>query len=245
MVRLYQLDDADTPFGHAITYATNDQTPIELQDLRANDELQQRLVLDLEELGYTYKTKRDNQPADEKTITSTRAAIAVLTVLRRLPHLARFAESRLFGTYYRRIFTNNLNGAQVVLATRIFADVERALAVLAKTSDRLVFLPYAAHHVAMLCGDLLLRPDSASPHAAHARRPFVDHRNLPFYLQEWSKNTAEIMEKATALIERALERLGIDESTNLQRVAAQFRRADLLDELLQMTDQLTLQDTND
>jgi hypothetical protein len=235
MVRLYQLDDADHRFGHAITYATNDQTPVELQDLRANDEIQQQLTLDLKGLGYVYKTKRDSQPADEKTITSTRAAIAVLTVLRRQPHLARFAESRLFDSYYRRIFTKDLNGAQVVLATRIFADVHEAVSPVARAAAAKVFLPYATHYIAMLCGDLLLRSNPTAPQAVRGQYALLDHRNLSSYIQEWSKRSVDLMNRATVLIEQALARLGIDETSSLQRIAAQFRRADLLDALSQVS----------
>jgi AIPR protein len=245
MVRLYQLDDADSRFGHAITYATNDQTPIELQDLRANDELQQRLVLDLEQLGHVYKTKRDNQPADANTITSTRAAIAVLTVLRRQPHLARFAESRLFDSYYQRIFTKDLNGAQVVLSTRVFADVEEAVAVGARAEHAVVFLPYATHYVAMLCGDLLLGRELTVPRAQGSRREPIDHRNLPTLLREWSERGGELVGRALMLIAMSLDRLGIDQSASLQRVAAQFRRADLLDALGQVTAQLSLEETSE
>lgn len=224
MVRLYQLDERDEQFGHAITYATNDQTPIELQDLRANDEIQQRLALDLQGFGYVYKTKRDNQPADEKTITSKQAAIAVLTVWRRKPHLARFAENRLFDAYYRQIFSKDLNGARVILATRIFSDVE---AMLADESIRKPFWPYATHYVAMVCGELL-RWGAESL----AKGEVIDHRNLESLLQTWGHERVRLVGSALALVESSLGKLGIDEDSSLQRVAAQFRRADLLEEVM-------------
>lgn len=228
MVRLYQLDDGnDGPLGHTITYATNNQTPIELQDLRANDEIQQRLALDLAELGYTYKTKRDNQPADSKTITSPQAAIAVLAVWRQQPHLARFAESRLFDHYYSRIFTKKLNGAQVVLATRIFADVEE---MLAGHSSGQAFLPYATHYIAMVCG--VLMGHGSAVLESNAGVDAIDHRNLASLLQEWSQQRALLVASAIALVDISLRKLGVDESSSLQRVAAQFRRADLLDTVL-------------
>ncbi len=224
MVRLYQLDDADEQFGHAITYATNDQTPIELQDLRANDEIQQRLALDLEQHGYAYKTKRDNQPGTAATITSRNAAIAVLAVLRRKPHVARFAESRLFGDHYRLIFTKDLNGAQVVLATRILADVQAQLAVHPAPKP---FFPYATHYAAMICGELV-RWAAASLQGGKA----IDHRNLPALLEEWSRERPRLVGSALGLIETALQSLGIDSTASLQRVSAQFRRADLLDPIM-------------
>ncbi len=227
MVRLYQLDDDDPGFGHTITYATNNQTPIELQDLRANDEIQQRLGLDLAELGYTYKTKRDNQPADDETITSAQAAIAVLAVWRQQPHLARFAESRLFDHYYSRIFTKKLNGAQVVLATRIFADVEEMLATSSRTE---AFLPYATHCLAMVCGELMRQGSAVLERRGGVDG--IDHRNLPALLQEWSAQKDPLLAASIALVGLSLQGLGVDASSSLQRVAAQFRRADLLDAVL-------------
>lgn len=228
MVRLYQLDEDDGPLGHAITYATNNQTPVELQDLRANDEVQQRLALDLAELGYSYKTKRDNQPADEQTITSTQAAIAVLTVWRRQPHLARFAESRLFDHYYSRIFTKRLNGAQIVLATKIFDDVEQMLGALRVEKP---FLPYATHYIAMACGTQLLMGYAHGPFEANVDA--IDHRSLSSLLQAWSEHQVRLVGAAQVLIGASLAKLGVDESSSLQRVAAQFRRPDLLDSILQ------------
>jgi hypothetical protein len=225
MVRLYQLDDGDGLVVPAITYATNHQTPIELQDLRSNDEIQQRLVLDLGQLGYTYKTKRDNQPGTESTITSKQAAIAVLTVLRRQPHVARFAESRLFDTYYRRIFTKDLNGAQVVLATRIFADVQE---MLASHPTPKPFLPYATHYAAMVCGEMMRWVSESRPEGK-----VIDHRNLSSQLEEWARERPRLVGMAVAIIETALESLGIDAGASLQRVSAQFRRADLIDPIIQ------------
>jgi hypothetical protein len=225
MVRLYQLDESDEQFGHAITYATNDQTPIELQDLRSNDEIQQRLALDLEQLGYTYKTKRDNQPGNETTVTSKQAAIAVLTVLRRQPHLARFAESRLFDTYYRQIFTKDLDGAQVVVATRVFDDVATMLATHPSPKP---FLPYATHYTAMVCGELM-RWGSKSLAEGKA----IDHRNLSSLLAEWTLERPRLVGIALAIIETSLQTLGIEHDASLQRVSAQFRRADLLDPIMQ------------
>jgi hypothetical protein len=225
MVRLYQLDESDDQFGHAITHATNDQTPIELQDLRANDEIQQRLALDLAQLGYTYKTKRDNQPGTETTITSKQAAIAMLAVWRRKPHLARFAESRLFDTYYRQIFTKDINGAQVVLAARIFADVE---AMLATHPTPKPFFAYAGHYTAMVCGELM-REASEALREGKA----LDHRNLSPLVAEWTRERERLAGIALAIIESSLERLGIDPDASLQRLSAQFRRADLLEPIMQ------------
>ncbi|MCA9559431.1 MAG: AIPR family protein, partial [Myxococcales bacterium] len=58
IVRLYELEDDDHEIVRAITYATNSQNPVDLRDLRSNDEVQQQLAMGLQALGYTYQRKR-------------------------------------------------------------------------------------------------------------------------------------------------------------------------------------------
>ena len=43
LVRLYQVPRDSAGFVQMITYATNSQNPVELQDLRSNDEIQRQL----------------------------------------------------------------------------------------------------------------------------------------------------------------------------------------------------------
>jgi hypothetical protein len=78
LVRLYALDDNDQSIVDRITYATNSQTPIELQDLRANDEVQRRLVLDVQALGYAYAPRRGGARRMAGSIGSAEAAEAIL-----------------------------------------------------------------------------------------------------------------------------------------------------------------------
>ena len=54
MIRVYQLADTHKEFVQDITYATNSQNPVDLRDLRSNDEMQKQLELGLSSLGYTY-----------------------------------------------------------------------------------------------------------------------------------------------------------------------------------------------
>ena len=116
LVRLYELDSDDKNLVSRITNATNSQSPIELRDLRSNDDVQRRLETDLEQLGFDYKSKRDNAPTTSRTIPSSVAAEAVLAVWRRKPHLAKFNTTRLFDQFYDEIFTPHLTGAQTILA---------------------------------------------------------------------------------------------------------------------------------
>jgi AIPR protein len=220
LVRIYELDDSEHDLVPAITYATNSQNPVELGDLRANDEIQVRLELGLRDLGYVYARKRE-EVQSAGAITPARAAEAVLAVWRRLPHLARFHQNQLFGTLYARIFDASLTAAEVVVATCILDRTERACKQ-ADPTNAPRFLPYAAHFLAMLIGEELLARLTAC----------INHRNLDQALMLFDGNFEEIYERVVLKLRVAFGLSGIDESTeSLQRLSATFRRGDLLEAL--------------
>jgi hypothetical protein len=218
LVRIYELDDSDRDLVPAITYATNSQNPVELGDLRANDEIQVKLELGLRDLGYVYARKREEMQS-AGAIMPARAAEAVLAVWRRKPHLARFHQSQLFGTFYDWIFDASLAPAAVVVATRVLDRTERACKQ-ADPTQTPRFLPYAAHFLAMLVGEELL---------ARLTAP-IDHRNLDQALTLLDGHFEEMYDRAVLKLRVAFGLSGIDESTvSLQRLSASFRRGDLLD----------------
>lgn len=105
---------------------------------------------------------------------------------------------------------------------RVFVDV-----MLTGSTKQEIFFPYATHYIAMTAGELL-RMGSESLAEGKA----IDHRNVASLLQEWSNERVRLVGAAIALTKSSLQTLGIDESSSLQRIAAQFRRADLLDEVM-------------
>ncbi|MFM6076380.1 MAG: AIPR family protein, partial [Dolichospermum sp.] len=76
LVRLYQLPTDNDDLVQKITYATNSQNPVDLYDLRANDERQQRLEMDIQQLGFNYRRKRSDTGTKSTDITSGVAAEA-------------------------------------------------------------------------------------------------------------------------------------------------------------------------
>ena len=117
LIRIYELSD-DEQTIRDITYATNSQNPVNLRDLKANDEKQTLLEKGAAELGFTYRRKRDYSTAIN-AIPSTVAAEAILSVWRNKPHIARYRKNDLFGSYFNEIF-GNVNAAQMIVAVLIF-----------------------------------------------------------------------------------------------------------------------------
>ncbi len=75
LVRLYQVGDDDRGVIQRITEATNSQSPVDLRDLRSNDDVQQKLSMGIAELGYTYHRHRTDLPHNPTTdITSLAVA---------------------------------------------------------------------------------------------------------------------------------------------------------------------------
>lgn len=203
MLRIYELDDDQRELVRQITYATNSQNPVDLRDLRANDELQRNLELGLKQLGYNYVRQRGDG-GGSKSITPAQAAEAVLAVWRKKPHLARNGPEALFGTYYNEIFTESLTPQEVTVAVEILRRVRAH--VRQHADDLPKFAPYAAHFLAMVV----------------AEEPGPEGWPLPD--ADFERRFLRAMTRCRLV----LALLGIDEETaSLQRLSGAFRRGDL------------------
>ena len=224
MIRVYQLPDTDKEFVQDITYAANSQNPVDLRDLRSNDETQQQLELGIKELGldYTYRSKREESVGGPSVVTSTIVAEAVLAIWRKRPHQAKFRRKEHFGKLYEDIF-RPLNAAQALLAVLIFRKVEneRKRPTAVTPPD---FLPYASHYISMLIGRKLLT-DRDTPLER------VSHRNLPEILDAFENNWLQYYEHAIQSLENALTDCYGDREVSLQQLSATFRRGDLIEML--------------
>ena len=225
MIRIYQLPDTDKEFVQDITYAANSQNPVDLRDLRSNDEAQKQLTLGIDELdlGYTYRRKREESVGGPSIVTSTIVAEAVLAIWRKRPHQAKFRRKEHFGKLYEDIF-GQLNAAQALLAVLIFRKVEneRKRPTAVTPPD---FLPYASHYISMLIGRKLLT-DRDTPLER------VSHRNLPELLDAFEDNWLQYHEYAIQSLENALKDCYGDREVSLQQLSATFRRGDLIEMLV-------------
>jgi hypothetical protein len=223
LVRLYQVPRDASSFVQTITYATNSQNPVDLKDLRSNDERQRQLEISVKNLGYEYRRQRSEGTLTAKDITVGVAAEAVLSVWRQQPQVAKFRAKDHFGKFYDQIFTRDLNGAQLVSAVLLFRIAEnKRRRPPPGTPD---FVRYAAGFLAMLMGMYLL--DDLG-----GQLDQLDHRNFEQSRQLIDTKGEEYFARAIVSVSHALETLYGDQPVSLQRLAATFRRGDLLGYLL-------------
>ena len=224
LVRLYELEQNDTELVEAITFATNSQNPVDLRDLKANDARQQALGRSIAELGYTYRAKREDRPVSSDEFTSAVIAEAVLAVWRRRPHQARFRSREHFGALYSTIFTADLNGAQAIIAALLHRHAENHRK--RPPEDAPDFLAYGSRFLAMLMGRHLL-DDMGIPLER------LDHRNFAVARELAHEKADDYLSRAETQVGDALDPLFRGRERTLQRLSATFRRADLVETLLE------------
>ena len=230
LVRLYELSGANEDLVRRITFATNSQNPVELRDLKANDDRQKRLETDIGQLGFVYKRKRTDS-GGKNDITSGAAAEALLAVWRQAPHQAKFFTREHFGKLYNIIFSENLNGVQVVSAVLLYRIAENRRR--RPEADDPFFVRYASCFIAMQMGRRLLR-DMGVPLEE------VSHRNFPEAIRLIENNGIFYFEESVQDVKVALECLygcggeNIDDVISFQQLSATFRRGDLIHTLLKM-----------
>lgn len=222
LVRLYQVPPDAKKFVQTITYATNSQNPVDLKDLRSNDDIQRQLELSMKDLGYEYRRQRGEGSPSSKDISVSTAAEAILSVWRHRPQQAKFRSGEHFGKLYGDIFTSDLNAAQVVTAALLFRIAENRRKRPPPGSPDLV--RYASCFEAMLMGQYLLG-DLAVPLSK------LDHRMFEAARQLIETKGDEYFERSVNALERALSQLYGAQPLSLQRLSATFRRGDLLEYL--------------
>lgn len=222
LVRLYQLPDDGADLVKTITYATNSQNPVDLRDLRSNDERQRTLQTSMEDLGFTYRRQRSEDSVKQTDISSATAAEAVLSVWRRRPQQAKFMTREHFGKLYETIFTPDLNGAQVIIATLLFRMAENFRKRPPEGAPP--FVPYAGPFIAMLMGEALVNEMGI-------KSADLNHRNFDQARQLVETKGTECLEKAVGKLKLALGLLYGKKETSLQQLSATFRRGDLFEYL--------------
>lgn len=221
LLRLYQLPRENEGLVQRITYAANNQNPVDLKDLRANDERQQRLEMDIQQLGFHYRRKRSDSSSRSTDITSGVAA-EVISVWREKPHQAKFFSREHFGKLYDAIFIDQLNGSQVVIAVQLYRIAEnRRKRPEANDPD---FVRYASCFIAMQMGRRLLAD-------MNIQIRDISHQNFQSAQQLIVQNGDAYFNASVQDIQQALQNLYGGQEISLQQLSATFRRGDLISRL--------------
>jgi len=226
LLRLYQLPSDNEDLVQRITFATNSQNPVDLRDLRANDEVQRRLEMDIEQLGFAYRRKRSESGTRAVDITSGVAAEAVLSVWRHRPQQAKFFTREHFGRLYGEIFSPLLNGSQVVLAVQLYRIAENRRK--RPEDDDPIVVRYAACFIAMQMGRRLL----AELNLTNVEE--ISHLNFKAAYELVEANGNRYYIESLGDIKLALSDLYGGQEVSLQQLSATFRRGDLIEKLGRM-----------
>ena len=219
LVRLYKLPRDNEDLVLQITHATNSQNPVDLKDLRSNDEIQVQLEASIQSLGFNYRRKRIDGPTKPTDITAGAAAEALLAVWRGAPHQAKFLTREHFGKLYATIFPADANGAQMVLAVLLYRIAENHRR--RPAADDPPVVRYASCFIAMRMGqrllqDLGLKLDEIS-HVCFARaQELVDARGEGYFNQSVTD------------VQLALNDLYGGRAVSTLQLSATFRRGDLI-----------------
>ncbi len=219
LVRLYQLPSENDDLVQQITFATNSQNPVDLKDLRANDEQQRRLEMDINQLGFSYRRKRSESPLKSSEITTGTAAAAILSVWRRKPHQAKFFTREHFGKLYPDIFTTDLNGTQVVTAVLLYRIAENYRRRPPENAE--LFIPHASCFIAMQMGKYLLAE-------LNCKLAGLSHLNFTTAKSLIEQTGNVFFIQAVADIAQALTALYGKRTLSAQQLSATFRRGDLI-----------------
>ena len=223
LIRVYELAQHDNELIDAITFATNSQNPVDLRDLKANEPRQKALDTSIRGLGYAYRAKREDQSVSLDEFTSAVVAEAVLAIWRYRPHQARFRRRDHFGGLYHRIFSEDLNGAQAIIAALLLRYAEKRRK--RPRQDAPDFLAYGSRFIAMLMGHYLLTEMGIGLGG-------LDHRNFQQARELVERESDSYFARAQVAVGKALTSLFDGRERTLQRLSATFRRADLVDMLL-------------
>jgi AIPR protein len=222
LLRLYQLPHENDGLVQRITYATNSQNPVDLKDLRANDERQQRLEIDIQQLGFNYRRKRSDSSTRPTDITSGVAAEAILSVWREKPHQAKFFSREHFGKLYDAIFTDQLSGSQVVIAVQLYRIAENRRKRPDPHDPEVV--RYASCFIAMQMGRRLLAD-------LNIQMKDISHQNFKSAQHLIESNSEIYFDASVQDIQQALQDLYGEQEISLQQLSATFRRGDLITNL--------------
>lgn len=126
-VRLIETGRAELPeaLQREIIHGNNYQSPVDLKDLHSDEALQRLLETSISQLGFVYHRRRDASVLKGTSLGPVGLAEAVLAIWRRQPQRARAQVAERYNDIYPVVFTEQLTGAQAVIAALIWRRAEQ------------------------------------------------------------------------------------------------------------------------
>lgn len=229
LIRLYELSDSNEDNDNLIneiTLATNSQNPVDLSDLRANDNIQKTLETDIKGLGYNYRRKKDIASTNESIIPLSVAAQAIYSIWKGKPHIAKFKRKELFGSLYEEVYKPIPNAAQVIIAVIIyrFCDNQRRKVSLI---EEFPHIPYSNYFLSMIIGKLLLKE-------TNFKLNDLTHKSFESVKVYFEMNKEKLFDSANVILIKALDNLYNEDYKKLEmpRLSAAFRRGELFGQIV-------------
>lgn len=171
LFRVFETEDPD--LISRIAVSTNNQSRINPRDLRANDDIQRKLEIQLRPYGISYRRKRGFQPdisEDGKHLDALKAGQILLSYVHHDPVKAKRDSDMIFTDLYAKVF-GGVDVSQLVEALSWFEIIDERrrivqddLRIRGQHRTENTFLTYGAYHVLMLCN--LLGPSTAEQERA-------------------------------------------------------------------------------
>ena len=178
--------------------------------------------MDIKQLGFNYCRKRSDTGTRSTDITSGVAAESILAIWRKKPHQAKFFTREHFGKLYDVIFTEQLNGAQVVIAVQLYRIAENRRK--RPHSNDPAFVRYASCFIAMQMGRRLLSE-------MNLKMKEINHRNFEDAKLLINQKEDAYFNDSVQDVQEALQKLYGTQEISLQQLSATFRRGDLIEKL--------------
>ncbi|MGB5634276.1 MAG: AIPR family protein, partial [Waterburya sp.] len=172
--------------------------------------------------GFNYRRKRSDTSIKTTDITSGVAAQALLSIWRKKPHQAKFFAREHFGKLYDLIFTEQLNGAQIVIAVLLYRIAENRRKRPEPNDPE--FVRYASCFIAMQMGRRLLS-------AMNLQLKDLNHQKFQDAHQLIEEKGRDFFKTSAQDIAQALQMLYGEQEISLQQLSATFRRGDLIEKL--------------
>ncbi|MEJ8553007.1 AIPR family protein [Tepidibacter sp. Z1-5] len=160
LIKIYASDDKK--IVDKITVATNNQNPINLRDLRANDEIQLNIQIYINNKYNYYFERKRNEFKDvdkKKIITNEKVGQSYLGIILRKPHRALSSKKDVFDKEYNNIFNSN-SFAKLMFSHLIYMYVEnkKKNTNFEDIDDQLTtdLILYGSYHISSILGNLII-----------------------------------------------------------------------------------------